>query len=70
VFVGREKGMVINMDVATLSSCMSTAELQNDIGIAVMSKALDQFEQTGEGMQKVLESSINPNLGQNIDYHV
>ena len=58
------------MDVAGLSSVMSVAQTQNDIGYAVMAKALDQFQQTGEGMQKILESSVNPNLGQNIDYQV
>ena len=49
---------------------MSMAELKNDIGFAVMSNALDQFEETGEGMKKILESSVMPNLGQNIDYSV
>lgn len=58
------------MDILTLTNCFSTAELQNDIGIAVMSKALDQFEETSEGMQKILEASVNPHLGQNIDYKV
>lgn len=58
------------MDIAALSTCMSMAELKNDIGFAVMSNALDQFEQTGEGMKKILESSVMPNLGQNIDYSV
>lgn len=58
------------MDISILSSTMRMAELQNDIGIAVMSKALEQFEQTGDGMQKILEASVNPALGQNIDYQV
>lgn len=58
------------MDILSLQSCFNTAELQNDIGIAVMSKALDQFEETSEGMQKILETSVTPNLGQNIDYKV
>lgn len=58
------------MDIAALSSVMSLAETQNDIGYAVMSKALDQFEATGDGMQKILEASVTPNLGQNIDFQV
>lgn len=58
------------MDIAALSSNMRMAELQNDIGYAVMAKALDQLEMTGDGMQKILEASVTPYLGQNIDYQV
>ncbi len=60
----------MNIDTSILESCFNMAELQNDIGIAVMSKALDQFQMTGEGVQKILESSVSPELGQNIDYRV
>lgn len=49
---------------------MSAAELQNDIGFAVMGNVLDQVEIAGDGMQKILEASVTPNLGQNIDYLV
>lgn len=58
------------MDIAALSYYMNTAELQNDIGFAVMGNILDMIETTGDGMQKILESSVTPNLGQNIDYLV
>lgn len=60
----------IIMDIAALSYSMKTAELQNDIGYAIMGNVLDQVEIAGDGMQKILESSVTPNLGQNIDYSV
>lgn len=61
---------IISMDVAALSYCMNAAKLQNDIGFAVMGNVLDQVETAGDGMIKILESSVTPYLGQNIDYAV
>lgn len=58
------------MDIAEISTFMHTASLQNDVGYAMMGKIMDQMEQTGDGMQKILESSVTPNLGQNIDISV
>lgn len=58
------------MDIASLSTGMSVLNLQNDVSFAVLGKALDQIEQAGDGMQKIMESSVMPNLGQNIDYSV
>ena len=58
------------MDIAALPYYLSASKTQNDIGFAMMGKVLDQVETTGEGMQKILESSVTPGLGQNIDYSV
>lgn len=58
------------MDITQLSTGMSMATLQNNVGFAVMAKALDQVEQAGDGMQKIMEASVTPYLGQNIDYSV
>lgn len=55
------------MDIAALSTYMSMSELQNNIGFALMNKALDTIEVTGDGIQKILEASETPELGQNID---
>ena len=56
------------MDIASLSMAMSTSNLSSDVGIAVLGKSLDSITQAGEGMLKIMESSVTPNLGQNIDY--
>lgn len=58
------------MDIAALSIAMNQIDLSNDIGVAMLSKSLDMMEVHGEGMTKMMEASVYPNLGQNIDYSV
>ncbi len=40
------------------------------IDIAVFSKSLDTFQQTGESIVKMMEQSVNPNVGKNFDMTV
>ena len=56
------------MDIVGLSLSMSSQSVSSDVGVAVLSKSLDTVEQMGEGLQKMMESSVNPSVGQNIDY--
>lgn len=58
------------MDIMSLSGIPSTANVTNDIQVAVLSKSLDTYQTTGENLTKMMESSVNPNLGQNIDFSV
>lgn len=58
------------MDIASLSAAMSTQNVLNDVGTLMLSKSLDTVEDMGEGMIKIMESSVTPYLGQNIDYYV
>lgn len=58
------------MDITSLSAAMSTSNVNTDIGVAVLGKNLDTLKQAGDGMLKMMESSVTPNLGQNIDYSV
>lgn len=58
------------MDIAALSTAMSMNNLQSDVGIAMLSKSLDTLEDAGDGMVKMMEASVLPNLGQNIDYSI
>lgn len=58
------------MDIMSLSGIPSTASVTNDIQVAVLSKSLDTYQITGENLTKMMESSVNPNLGQNIDFSV
>ena len=55
------------MDIASVSTAMSMANLQTDIGVAVLSKSMDNMEVMGEGMKKILESSVTPHIGGNVD---
>lgn len=58
------------MDIASLSTAMSTQNILNDVSVAMLSKSLDNVEDMGDGMVKIMESSVTPYLGQNIDYYV
>lgn len=58
------------MDIASLSTAMSTQNILNDVNVAMLSKSLDTVEDMGDGMVKIMESSVTPYLGQNIDYYV
>lgn len=41
-----------------------------DVGVAVLSRNLDMVKQLGESMIKMMEQSVTPHLGQNIDIKV
>lgn len=58
------------MDIASLSMEMKMVDTQNRVGVAMLGKSLDTLEETGEGIVKMMEASVNPNLGQNIDVSV
>ncbi|MBP1754235.1 MAG: putative motility protein [Firmicutes bacterium] len=40
------------------------------IGTAVLAKSLDNYAQSGEGIVKMMEQSVNPNVGKNFDMKV
>lgn len=58
------------MDVAALSVAMSMNEVNGDVGVLMLSKSLDLIETMGDGMVKIMEQSVNPHLGSNIDISV
>lgn len=58
------------MDIAALSVGLSTIQTTNDIGVAMLSKQLDTFEDMGDSMAKMMELSVNPHIGGNIDVSV
>lgn len=39
----------------------------DDISMQVLAKSLDSMEDMGDGMQKMLEMSVQPHIGGNID---
>ena len=55
------------MDIAALSMSMSMSNLQTQIGIALMDKAMETAEITTDGSQQMMEASVTPHLGQMID---
>lgn len=58
------------MDSSALSSLANSVSASNAIQIAVLSKTMDTFEDSGADMVRMLEASVTPYLGQNIDVSV
>lgn len=62
------------MNIPELSTTLANMNLQNQVGVAVLSKALDSIEQSGTSlinmMDRSMELSVNPNVGSNFDMYV
>ena len=58
------------MDIAGLSTNLSTINVVNDVQVAVLSRSLDTLETSGDSLTKMMEASVNPELGQNIDIRI
>ncbi len=58
------------MDIAALSTAMSMTKLNNDIGVLMLGKQLDMAETMGDSMIKLMEQSVSPHLGGNIDISI
>ena len=59
------------MDIPALSIALANVQLQNQVSIAVLDKALQTSEVSGDSligmMDRSMELSVNPSLGANID---
>lgn len=59
------------MNIPELSTALANVNIQNQVGIAVLSKAMDSGEQTAASliqmMDRSMELSVNPNVGSNFD---
>ena len=58
------------MDIAALSTTLSMTEVQSQVGVAILDNSLENMEVMGDGMRKILESSVTPHLGQNVDVSI
>ncbi len=63
------------MDIAGSSMGMSQAKVVTDVSTAMLAKSLDMMETIGDGMaeliqRSMMENSVTPNLGGNIDIMV
>lgn len=55
----------ISMPISLSSSLNSV-----DVSVAVLAKNLDTVEKLGQDMIKMMEQSVAPHLGQNIDIRI
>lgn len=58
------------MDIAALSISMKQASLAQQVSIAMTKKVMDTAEVNAQALTKMMEQSVNPNLGKNIDISV
>lgn len=58
------------MDIDGLSTNLSTINVVNDVQVAVLRQSLDTLETSGDSLTKMMEASVNPELGQNIDIRI
>ncbi len=58
------------MDIASLSTALSMTQVSNDFGTIMLSKQLDTMENMGDSMIKLMEQSVNPHIGGNIDISI
>ena len=62
------------MDIPALSMALSQNKVLNDVGVALLSKSLDNMQESGAALvasiEAIPETSVNPNIGGNIDIRV
>ncbi len=58
------------MDIASMSLRMNQTNVMRDVNIAVLDNALEQQQADGAALTKMMEASVQPNLGQNFDVRV
>lgn len=58
------------MDISGLSVSMSTSSINTGLEVAMLSKALDSAEITGEALNEMIEAVTIPGLGENLDIRV
>lgn len=63
------------MDIAGLSMALSKNQLTTDFGVAMLSKSLDVSQSLGDSLvqmmdRSMMEQSVTPHIGSNIDLSV
>lgn len=55
------------LSIASLSTEMATEKTLTDVSLAVLKKQMTQDENSNQQLIRMMERSVNPNLGANID---
>lgn len=58
------------MDITAFSSGLSQANLMSQVSASVLKLSMDTVEQSMDNMIKMMETSVNPNLGGTIDISI
>lgn len=55
------------MDIAALSMGLSQMKLANEVGASVLKMAMDTSKIQAADLTRMMEQSVNPHMGGNID---
>ncbi len=55
------------MDIAALSMGLSQIKIAQEASVSVMKMAMDTAKNRSSDLTKMMEKSVNPSLGKNID---
>jgi len=63
------------MDIGALSQSLARIDTANQVGTAVLAKAMDTNESLGEGIVSMIDSAameraVNPSVGSNVDVRI
>ncbi len=62
------------MDIPALSMALSQNQIMNDVGVALLSKSLDNMQEAGAAMVSTIDAapapSLDPNVGANFDISI
>lgn len=58
------------MDITQVVAAIPSMNLGNEIGARLMKMSMNQMEIASEGIKKMMELSVNPNIGSNFDVSI
>ncbi|WP_152392453.1 YjfB family protein [Paenibacillus guangzhouensis] len=58
------------MNISTLSTVMKQNSLSQAVGLRLLKMSNDQATQNGQNIVKMMEQSVQPNLGGNLDLKI
>ena len=60
----------MDMNIPALPSSLDLTSLSGQVSLKVLSMSLENLETSGEGIRKMMEMSVTPNIGGNIDISI
>lgn len=60
----------MDMSISTLAVNVSSIDTSSAVGLAMVKKSLEAMDMQGENMKQIMEASVTPYLGQNVDISV
>lgn len=58
------------MDITAYSMANASTQVMSRVSVAMLDKTLDQQQQMGDSLTKMMEQSVNPSLGGTIDVRI